>query len=69
MVQGKLLTRNQLTWCSTLPDINTLRAELCSILSSPAMRISQSLVHHQQSLTRSLDEHVRRSTPNPENNN
>ena len=54
MVQGRLLTRSQLAWCSTLPDISILRAELCSILSSSSSNISQSLMHHQQNLSQSL---------------
>jgi len=54
MVQGRLLTRAQLTWCSSLPDISILRAELCSILSSSSSNISQNLMHHQQNLSMSL---------------
>ena len=53
------MTRNQLTWCSQLPDIGTLRAELCSILSSASVNLSQNLSHHQMSLSRLLEEHGR----------
>lgn len=36
-----------------------LRAELCSILSSATSHLSQSLMHHQQALSRSLEQHVK----------
>ena len=54
MVQGRLLTRSEVAWCSTLPDISILRAELCSILSSSSSNLSQNLMHHQLNLSQSL---------------
>lgn len=61
VVQGRLLTRNELQWCSTLPDINMLRAELCSILASSTSQLSQSLTYQQQQLARSLEQHVKQN--------
>lgn len=58
VVQGRLLTKSQLLWVATLPNIDTLRAELCSILSSPSSQLSQTLTYQQQSLSRSLEQHV-----------
>ncbi|XP_057364533.1 large ribosomal subunit protein uL10m-like [Daphnia carinata] len=61
VVQGRLLTRNELLWCSTLPDINMLRAELCSILTSSTSQLSQSLTYQQQQLARSLEQHIKQN--------
>lgn len=60
-MDGRLLTKNQLLWCSTLPSLDILRAELCSILSSSMQRLSQNLIHHQQNLSWSLEEHIKLS--------
>lgn len=57
-VQGRLLTKTQLQWVATLPDINMLRAELCSILSSSTSQLSQALTYQQQNLSRSLELHA-----------
>lgn len=62
VVQGRLVTKNQLQWCAKLPDIDTLRAELCHILSSSVSQLSQCLTHQQQSLSQSLDQHANKNT-------
>jgi len=62
VVQGRLITKSQLQWCATLPDINMLRAELCSILSSSTSQLSQSLTHQQQKLTQSLEQHAKKES-------
>lgn len=58
VLEGRLLTKSQLLWVSTLPSIDMLRAELCSILSSSTSQLSQNLTHHQQTLSRSLELHA-----------
>ena len=59
VMEGRLLTKSQLVWCSTLPSLDLLRAELCSILSASTSRLSQNLTYHQQDLSRSLQEHAK----------
>lgn len=59
VVQGRLLTKTQLQWAATLPNIDMLRAELCSILSSSSSHLSQTLMSHQQTLVQSLEQHAK----------
>ena len=60
IVQGRVITKNQLLWCATLPEIGMLHAELCSILSSSTSQLSQSLTYQQQKLTQSLEQHIKK---------
>ncbi len=61
--EGRLLTRNDLQWCSQLPDMDTLRAETCRILSSASVDLSTNLSRHQQSLLQLLETHAKGVEP------
>ncbi|KAJ9584217.1 hypothetical protein L9F63_021422 [Diploptera punctata] len=58
VVDGKLLSLNELIEYSKVPNIQTAQAGLVAVLNSGAVQLNQNLVHHQQTLVANLQKHI-----------
>lgn len=59
IVEGELLSRSELDWYSSLPNIDGVRSQLVATLSSPAARVTHSLSHHQHTLSQTLQQLIK----------
>ena len=59
VVDNRLLNKKQLQEYVTMPSLDTLRGELCSILQMPARKTSTLLGSNQQKLSMNLEQYVK----------
>lgn len=58
IVHGRFLSREEMQWLSTVPNIEYLQGQTCAILSSVASRTLQITSHHQNRLSLLLASHA-----------
>ncbi|XP_005094552.1 39S ribosomal protein L10, mitochondrial [Aplysia californica] len=58
LVEGRILSREVMLNVAKLPPLDTLRGELCTILSASASKTSRFLTRHQQDLSTNLTQLV-----------
>nr|CAD7458907.1 unnamed protein product [Timema tahoe] len=58
IVDGQFLSKNELVRYSALPDLQTSRAGLVTVLNSMPAQIVHNLNHHQQTLVGHLQQHL-----------
>jgi large subunit ribosomal protein L10 len=58
IVDGRLMSKNELVKYSNMPDLQTAQAGLVAILNSAAGQLTQSLTYHQQTLLGHLRKHI-----------
>nr|CAD7568407.1 unnamed protein product [Timema californicum] len=58
IVDGQFLSKKELVRYSALPDLQTSRAGLVTVINSMPAQIVQNLNHHQQTLVRHLQQHL-----------
>nr|XP_037268250.1 39S ribosomal protein L10, mitochondrial-like [Rhipicephalus microplus] len=58
IVHGRFLSRDELQWLSTVPNIEYLQGQTCAILASMASRTLQITSHHQTKLSQLLASHA-----------
>ncbi|KAH6937806.1 hypothetical protein HPB50_004168 [Hyalomma asiaticum] len=63
IVHGRFLSRNELQWLSTVPNIEYLQGQTCAILASAASKMLQITSHHQNKLSHLLANHANPSNP------
>ncbi|GAB6033185.1 YmL10 [Chamberlinius hualienensis] len=66
IVDNRLLSKDELVTYSKLKNLDTVRAQLCATLASPALSMSQSLNYHQVQLGMSLDSLQQKSSEKEE---
>ncbi|KAK2147588.1 hypothetical protein LSH36_546g01022 [Paralvinella palmiformis] len=62
LVNDQLFTREGLQRYAKLPDIDVLRGQLVAVLNATPSRTKSLLEHHQQTLSRNLDQYVKDNT-------
>ncbi|XP_037563153.1 39S ribosomal protein L10, mitochondrial [Dermacentor silvarum] len=66
IVHGRFLSREELQWLSTVPNIEYLQGQTCAILASAASRTLQITSHHQTKLSQLLASHANPANPGNE---
>lgn len=61
-----MLSKNELVEFSQLPDLQSLRSQLCSVLQSAGLSLVRQLQQGQQILVANLDKHVELQNQPPE---
>lgn len=59
IVEGRLLSKNELVNYSNIPDISIVRSQFVNVLNMAASQLVQNLQSHQSNLVNVLDAHVR----------
>lgn len=59
VVDGRLLSKNELTDYAKMPNIDIVRSQFCHVLNMAAGQIVQNLSAHQSNLVNILDAHVK----------
>jgi len=57
-VENQVFNHEQLSDLIDLPDLDTLRGQLVSIIGEPAQRVSRNIGHHPATLSRLLASHA-----------
>jgi len=65
IVDGAFLSREQLQWMATIPDISAVQAQTCGILSYHASNLSRNLTSHTERLSRLLTSHSGEDSVSP----
>lgn len=68
VLDDRFMSLNELVKYSNMPDLKTAQAGLVAVLNAAAVRLTQNLTHHQQTLLGHLQKHIelQQKMPNEE---
>ena len=66
IVEGRLMSKNELTDYATMPDLTTVRAQFAAVLDSVGGQLVNNLECHQKNMVNILEAHVREHTKQPD---